>query len=59
MLKAMGGQYFVDYTQKSCKQIMKGEGVNDRLIDELVTAVSRCNYGQSADEVNGFTGNFS
>ena len=57
MLKALGGDYFMECTQKTSRQVMKEKGVGDELINELLTAVSRNNYGQSTDEVNGFTGN--
>ena len=51
----MGGETFVNYTQQTAKEIMKKNGLGERLIDELVTAVTRCNYGQDSS-VNGFTG---
>ncbi|XP_066933651.1 prenylcysteine oxidase 1-like isoform X2 [Clytia hemisphaerica] len=56
LLKALGGDYFVECTDKTSRQIMKEKGVGDELINELLTAVSRNNYGQSTDEINGFTG---
>ena len=52
----MGGDYFVECTQKTSRQVLKEAGVGDKLIDELATAVDRSNYGQSADMVNGLTG---
>ena len=52
----MGGDYFVECTQKTSRRVLKEAGVGDRLIDELATAIDRCNYGQSADMLNGFTG---
>ena len=52
----MGGDYFVESTQKTSRQVLKEAGVGDKLIDELATAVDRCNYGQSADMLNGLTG---
>ena len=55
LLKEMGGETFVNYTQQTAKEIMKKNGLGERLIDELVTAVTRCNYGQDSS-VNGFTG---
>lgn len=56
MLEAMGGKSFYEFTQQSCKEVMKNEGIGELVIDELVTAVGRCNYGQDAETINGFTG---
>ena len=56
LLRAMGGDEFVELTEKTAKQVMLEDGVGEKLIDELVTPVARCNYGQSADTINGFTG---
>lgn len=55
----MGGDYFLECTQKTSRQVLRDAGVGDKLIDELATAIARCNYGQSADMLNGFTGNLS
>eukprot|EP00111_Clytia_hemisphaerica_P007351 TCONS_00021385-protein len=56
MLNALGGDHFVELTKNTSTQALKDEGVGDTLIQELITGISRCNYGQSTDDVNGFTG---
>ena len=58
MLDAMGGEYFVEMTKKTSTQALKDEGIGDALIQELITGIARCNYGQSTDMVNGFTGKY-
>ena len=55
MLKAMGGEAFYEYTQQTTRQTLEKIGLNSRLIDELVTAVMRVNYGQDVT-LNGFAG---
>ena len=55
MLRAMGGDEFVTYTQKTSSEVLLEKGVSKLLVDELVTAVARCNYGQDAN-INAFTG---
>lgn len=55
LLKAMGGDKMYKYTQQNIREALQGIGVKDRLIDELVTAVMRVNYGQDA-EINAFAG---
>ena len=55
MLKAMGGKEFYEYTQQTTRQTLEKIGLKSRLIDELVTAVIRINYGQDVT-LNGFAG---
>ena len=55
MLKAMGGKEFFEYTQQTTRQTLEKIGLKSRLIDELVTAVMRINYGQDVT-LNGFAG---
>jgi len=55
MLKAMGGEEFYEYTQKTTRQTLEKIGLNSCLIDKLVTAVMRVNYGQDVT-LNGFAG---
>ena len=55
MLRSMGGEQFYNLTQISTRKYLKEEGLSQQLIDELVTAVMRINYGQST-ELNAFTG---
>ena len=55
MLKAMGGEQFYEYTQQTIRQTLENIGLNPLLIDELVTAVMRINYGQDVT-LNGFAG---
>jgi len=51
----MGGEEFYEYTQKTTRQTLEEIGLKCRLIDELVTAVMRVNYGQDVT-LNGFAG---
>lgn len=51
----MGGEDFYEYTQKTTTQTLEEIGLKSRLIDELVTAVMRVNYGQDVT-LNGFAG---
>lgn len=55
MLNAMGGKEFYNYTQQTTRQTLEKIGLKPRLIDELVTAVMRINYGQDVT-LNGFAG---
>lgn len=55
MLKAMGGNEMYEYTQMTTRQTLEKIGLNPLLIDELVTAVMRINYGQDVT-LNGFAG---
>ena len=51
----MGGEDFYECTQKTTRQTLEEIGLKSRLIDELVTAVMRVNYGQDVT-LNGFAG---
>lgn len=55
MLKAMGGDQMYEYTQQTTRETLEKVGLNPTLIDELVTAVMRINYGQDVT-LNGFAG---
>lgn len=55
MLKAMGGDEMYEYTQLTTRQTLEKIGLKPLLIDELVTAVMRINYGQDVT-LNGFAG---
>ena len=46
---------FVNMTKESTMSWMKKLGFHDRMIDELIMAVTRANYGQSSD-VHAFVG---
>uniref|UniRef100_A0A4W3GPN2 Prenylcysteine oxidase 1 like n=1 Tax=Callorhinchus milii TaxID=7868 RepID=A0A4W3GPN2_CALMI len=48
MLQSLGGQSFINMTRKSVSETLLELGVSQRFIDEIVTAVMRVNYGQSA-----------
>lgn len=55
MLRALGGEKFYEYTQQTTRQALENIGLNQLLIDELVTVVMRINYGQDVT-LNGFAG---
>jgi len=46
---------FVEYTKKSVKDVLTGEGFSDRFIDEFVMGAMRNNYGQTTD-IQGLVG---
>ena len=54
-LKTLGGDAFLNLTKNSARKILLERGVSEKIIDELATAVTRCNYGQDMN-VNAFTG---
>jgi len=56
MLEALSGEMFLGYTQKTCREVMKDEGISDQIVDEVVTPLLRWHRGQSADTVNGLVG---
>ena len=45
-------------TQQTTRQILENIGLNQLLIDEIVTVVMRINYGQDVT-LNGFAGKLS
>lgn len=55
MLHAMGGEEMYSYTQEDLRQALEKLGVKPLLINELVTAVMRINYGQDVT-LNAFAG---
>ena len=57
MLRALGGEKFYEYTQQTTRQALENIGLNQLLIDELVTVVIRINYGQDVT-LNGFASMF-
>ena len=57
MLRALGGEKFYEYTQQTTRQALENIGLNQLLIDELVTVVMRINYGQDVT-LNGFASMF-
>ena len=54
-LRTLGGDAFLDLTKNTARKILLEKGVTEKIIDELATAVTRCNYGQDMN-VNAFTG---
>ena len=58
MLQDLGGEKFYEYTQQTTRQTLENIGLNQLLIDELVTVVMRINYGQDVT-LNGFAGKLS
>ena len=56
-LEALGGEDFIKLTQETAKEALMNKGVSERIVDEVATAVTRCNYGQDMG-VNAFTGMF-
>lgn len=54
LLTAMDPQFF-DMTKLSIGEWLKGQGFGELMIDELVTAVAQCNYGQTPS-IQAFVG---
>ena len=54
-LHTLGGDTLLNLTKSSAREVLSGKGISDKIIDELATAVTRCNYGQDMN-VNAFTG---
>ena len=55
LLKVLGGDSFIKLTRETAKEALLNKGISEKIIDELATAVTRCNYGQDMG-VNAFTG---
>uniref|UniRef100_A0A8C5MKL2 Prenylcysteine oxidase 1 like n=1 Tax=Leptobrachium leishanense TaxID=445787 RepID=A0A8C5MKL2_9ANUR len=47
LLRSLGGEHFVNMTQKSVAESLLGIGVSQRFIDDVISAVVKANYGQS------------
>ncbi|OCT88591.1 prenylcysteine oxidase-like [Xenopus laevis] len=47
LLRSLGGEHFVNMTQKSVAESLQGIGVSQRFIDDVISAVIRASYGQS------------
>ncbi|XP_063301296.1 prenylcysteine oxidase-like [Pelobates fuscus] len=47
LLRSLGGEHFVNMTQKSVAESLLGVGVTQRFIDDVISAVIKANYGQS------------
>lgn len=54
MLAAMNPQFF-DMSKMSIGEWLRGQGFGELMIDELVTAVAQCNYGQTPS-IQAFVG---
>ncbi|XP_078267715.1 prenylcysteine oxidase 1-like isoform X1 [Rhinoraja longicauda] len=48
MLQSLGGERFINLTQRSVAETLQELGISQRFVDEIVIAVTRVNYGQSA-----------
>jgi prenylcysteine oxidase/farnesylcysteine lyase len=56
MLEAMGGESFFDLTQTTAEDYFKHNlGWNEQLVDEVVCAAMKVNYGQN-NSIDAFTG---
>ncbi|XP_053320692.1 prenylcysteine oxidase-like [Spea bombifrons] len=47
LLRSLGGEHFVNMTQKSVAESLLGIGVSQRFIDDVIGAVMRASYGQT------------
>ncbi|XP_002158745.2 prenylcysteine oxidase 1 isoform X2 [Hydra vulgaris] len=55
LLVDIGGEKILQYTKETLANVMLKEGVSKKLIDELITAAIRVNYGQNTN-INAFAG---
>lgn len=47
LLRSLGGDHFVNLTQRSVGESLQGIGVSQRFIDDVISAVIKASYGQS------------
>ncbi|XP_075065718.1 prenylcysteine oxidase 1-like isoform X2 [Mixophyes fleayi] len=47
LLRSLGGEHFVNMTQKSVSESLQSIGVSQRFIDDVISAVMKASYGQS------------
>ncbi|XP_031133864.1 prenylcysteine oxidase 1 [Sander lucioperca] len=55
LLHAMGGDSFLTLVNQTTEEAMMGEGFSQIFLNDIVTPVTRVNYGQSV-RINGFVG---
>ncbi|XP_078406711.1 prenylcysteine oxidase 1-like [Cetorhinus maximus] len=48
MLQSLGGERFINMTRRPVAETLQELGISQRFIDEIVAAITRVNYGQSA-----------
>lgn len=58
LLHAMGGDSFLTLVNQTTEEAMMGEGFSQIFLNDIVTPVTRVNYGQSV-RINGFVGMFN
>ncbi|XP_043559762.1 prenylcysteine oxidase-like [Chiloscyllium plagiosum] len=47
MLQSLGGDRFINMTRRHVAETLQELGISQRFVDEVVTAITRVNYGQS------------
>lgn len=57
-MQSLGGERFINLTQRSVAETLQELGISQRFVDEIVTAVTRVNYGQSPS-MPAFAGMYS
>ena len=55
MLRAMGGDHFVELAHTPLQKSLRHQGFSDRFIDEVASVAMRDNYGQSTN-ITAFAG---
>nr|XP_046231404.1 prenylcysteine oxidase 1 isoform X2 [Scatophagus argus] len=55
LLHAMGGDSFLTLMNQTLEEAMMGEGFSQVFLNDIVTPITRVNYGQSV-RINGFVG---
>lgn len=57
LLHAMGGDSFLTLMNQTLEETMKGEGFSQNFLNDIVSPITRVNYGQSV-RIHGFVGMF-
>lgn len=57
LLHAMGGDSFLTLMNQTLEETMMGDGFSQIFLNDIVTPITRVNYGQSV-RINGFVGMF-
>lgn len=57
-MHAMGGDGFLTLLNQTLEESMRGEGFSQVFINDIVSPITRVNYGQSV-RINAFVGMFT
>lgn len=57
LLHAIGSDYFLTQMNQTLEEAMMAEGFSQLFLNDIVSPITRVNYGQSV-RINGFVGTF-